>query len=304
MSDLLVTGLRGFVGSHLAERGGMVDLLLEGRRVDLEDEAAVHAAVARIRPRAVIHLAAVSSLGQAWRDEDHTLRVNFGGTHHLLKALRAAGFTGRMLYVSSAEVYGSVAAESLPVSETQPLRPRNPYAVAKVASEALCYQWSQSGPFEIVIARPFNHIGPRQRPDFAVSDFARQAIAFRRGVGSPVLKVGDVDATRDFTDVRDIAQAYLALLDAGANGEAYNVCSGIERSMRELIDGLFDASGVRMPLQVAPDRMRAPGQRRMQGDNRKLAQRTGWTPGIPIARTLADIVDDWESRTAATDDRT
>lgn len=296
MSTILVTGLSGFVGSYFADRGDVVDLRVDDRLVDLASAAEVEAAVRRLRPSAVIHLAAQSSVALSHEDAAATYRVNFDGTFHLLRALRSCGFAGRMLYVGSGDVYGSVAQESLPVTEDAPLRPRNPYAVSKVAAEALCYQWSQTGPFEIVVARPFNHIGPRQSPTFAVADFARQVVAYRQGRGPAILAVGDIDATRDFTDVRDIVDAYLELLAHGRNGEAYNVCSGVERSLREIIEGLLEAAGVRMEIQVAAERLRPSEQRRMRGSFAKLHSHTGWKPRIPLARTLADIVAYWEGK--------
>lgn len=296
MSTILVTGLSGFVGSYLAGLPGVADLQLDGRAVDLVAPHEVQAAVARLQPSAVIHLAAQSSVALANDDAASTYRVNFDGTFNLLRALKACDFRGRMLYVGSGDVYGKVGAESLPVTEDTPLRPRNPYAVSKVAAEALCYQWSQTGPFEIVMARPFNHIGARQSPVFAVSDFARQVAAFRRGQGPGTLVVGDIDATRDFTDVRDVVAAYQALLANGRNGEVYNVCSGVERSLREIIEGLFAAAGVRMAIEVDPARLRPSEQRRMLGSFARLQAHTGWRPRIALPETLADIVAYWEGR--------
>lgn len=295
MTTTLVTGASGFVGSYLAERPGVVDLRLEGEAVDLRSAAQVHAAVARIRPDAVIHLAAQSSVALAFKDPHGTFEVNFTGTCHLLEGLREAGFRGRLLYVGSGEVYGAVPEDELPVREDVPLRPRNPYAVSKVAAEALCYQWSQTGPFEVVIARPFNHIGPRQSPTFAVADFARQIVAHRRAGGAGPLLVGDIDATRDFTDVRDIVVAYTELLARGRNGEAYNVCSGVERTLREIIEELFRASGTRMNIEVAADRLRPSEQRRMRGSYDKLRAHTAWEPRMSLRQTLADIVAYWEA---------
>jgi len=290
VTALLVTGLSGFVGSHLAQQAPAADLCLEGQLVDLRDAAAVLRAVRAIEPQSVIHLAAQSSVALALEDADETYRVNFTGTLNLLRALRDAGFQGRMLFVGSGDVYGSVPPELLPVTEGVPLRPRNPYAVSKVAAEALCYQWSQSGPFEIVMARPFNHIGPGQSAQFAVADFARQLAAYRRGQGPDRLKVGDISATRDFTDVRDIVRAYLALLSDGINGEAYNVCSGVERSLGDIIEALFEAGGTRMQVEVDAQRLRPSEQRRMRGSFAKLQSHTGWEPRIPLGQTLEDIL--------------
>lgn len=294
MTKLLVTGLSGFVGSYLAERDDVVDLGVDGRPVDLTSRPEVVAAVARLRPEAVIHLAAQSSVAHSHKDPASTYRVNFEGTLHLLEALKEAEFRGRMLYVGSGDVYGAVSPDRLPVGEDAPLRPRNPYAVSKVAAEALCYQWSQTGPFDIVMVRPFNHIGPRQSVAFAVADFARQIAAYRRGDAPAVLRVGDIDATRDFTDVRDIVTAYVDVLSRGRTGEVYNVCSGTEHSLREIIEGLLDAAGVRMTMEVDAQRLRPSEQRRMCGSYAKLRAHTGWEPRIPLRKTLADIVEYWD----------
>lgn len=286
--------MSGFVGSHLATHSGAVALACDEHPVDLADSEQVEKAVAHVRPQQVIHLAAQSSVGLAIRDPAATYRTNFNGTLNLLTALRENGFAGRMLYVGSGDVYGSVPEERLPVMEDQPLRPRNPYAVSKVAAEALCYQWSQTGPFEIVMARPFNHIGPRQSPLFAVSHFARQIVACQTGRAAPRLQVGDIDVTRDFTDVRDIVRAYMVLLRAGRNGEAYNVCCGVDRSLRQIIEALCDVCGVEVELEITPDRLRPSEQRRMRGSFEKLRADTGWEPEIPFEQTLRDIVEYWQ----------
>jgi GDP-4-dehydro-6-deoxy-D-mannose reductase len=294
VTPLLVTGLTGFVGSYLAGEEGVFDLCVDGRLADLRIASEVEAAVAAVQPQAVIHLAAQSSVGISLDDPRQTFDVNFGGTLNLLSALRARNFRGRMLYVGSGDVYGSVPEGRLPVAEDTPLHPRNPYAVSKVAAEALCYQWSQAGLFEIVMARPFNHIGPRQNTNFAVSDFARQLVACRKGKAPPRLRVGDIDITRDFTDVRDIVRAYLALLATGRNGEAYNVCSGVERSLRQIVEALSQACGIEVDIEVDTDRLRPSEQRRMCGSPAKLRADTQWEPAVPFDTTLRDIIAYWE----------
>jgi GDP-4-dehydro-6-deoxy-D-mannose reductase len=292
---VLVTGLSGFVGSHCAELLPAVDLA-HGGWVDLRDAQRVRAAVKAAAPEAVIHLAAQSSVPASIEDPKQTYEINFFGTLNLLEALKAQGFTGTMLYVGSADVYGAVAESALPITEACPARPLNPYAVSKVAAEALCYQWSRSSGFRIVVARPFNHIGPRQSAQFAVSDFARQIVACRKGRGPACLRVGDIDTTRDFTDVRDIVRAYAALLQSGRSGEAYNVCSGVERSLREVIHTLLEASGVDMEIQVDPQRLRKVEQRRMRGSSAKLQADTGWTPQVSFEQTLIDTLDYWDRK--------
>lgn len=278
---------------------GAVDLRLDGRLADLRNYEETAGAIRSLQPRSVIHLAAQSSVAQSLDDPEETYRVNFSGTLNLLRALHDCAFRGRLLFVGSGDVYGSVPESLLPVAEDVPLRPRNPYAVSKVAAEALCYQWSQTGPFEIVMARPFNHIGPGQNTHFAVADFARQVVAHRNGRAPARLAVGDIRVTRDFTDVRDIVRAYAALLERGVNGEAYNVCSGVERSLSDIIEVLFETSGVRMEVAVAPERLRPSEQRRMRGSFEKLRTHTDWEPEIPLNQTLRDILAYWEQKDQA-----
>lgn len=297
--SVLVTGMSGFVGSHFAQRTAAIDLTENGNRVDLLDPQRVRRAVHAAAPTAVVHLAAQTSVPASVQDPRRTYEVNFFGTLNLLQALRDTGFTGTMLYVGSADTYGRVAESELPITEAHPSRPLNAYAVSKVAAEALCYQWSQSGPFEIVMARPFNHIGPRQSTRFAVADFGRQIAMASMGLSPAVLSVGDVDTTRDFTDVRDIVRAYALLLERGRNGHVYNVCSATERSLRELIDGLCSAAGIEMRIQVAPERLRAVEQRRMCGSYEKLRAETGWEPIVPLGQTLRDILQYWTERAAS-----
>lgn len=291
--ELLATGLSGFVGSHLAQRLPAIDLLYGGRIADLRKLDEVRAAIDSAKPDAVIHLAAQSSVPSSFSSPALTYQVNFEGTLNLLLALKEAGFRGRMLYVGSADSYGAVSEAELPIGEERPLKPLSPYAVSKAAAEALCYQWSQTGPFEIVMARPFNHVGPGQSARFAIASFARQIAAYRVGRGGPRIIVGDADTTRDFTDVRDIVDAYADLLERGRNGEAYNVCSGVERSVREVIRAMMQAVGVDMEIEVDAGLLRKGEQRRMVGSYAKLQADTGWQPAIPFAQTLIDTLDYW-----------
>jgi GDP-4-dehydro-6-deoxy-D-mannose reductase len=293
--SVLVTGLTGFVGSHCAQQLPAAALADQGGSVDLRDPDRVKNAVRAISPQAVIHLAAQSSVPASVENPRQTYEINFLGTLNLLQALHDTRFQGTMLYVGSADLYGAVPFAQLPITEQCPARPLNPYAVSKVAAEALCYQWSRTADFKIVVARPFNHIGPRQSTQFAVSAFARQIVACRKGRAPPLLRVGDIDTTRDFTDVRDIVRAYVSLLASGRNGEAYNVCSGVERSLRDVIRAMLDASGVRMEIQVDPQRLRSLEQRRMRGSFAKLKADTGWQPEIPFEQTLIDTLNYWDT---------
>ncbi len=295
---LLVTGASGFVGRHVRQQADCVPLEAPGGpMVDLRDYGALCEAVRRVRPERVLHLAAQSFVPASFANPAETFAVNFTGTFHLLRALAEAGFRGRLLHVGSGDMYGLVPPERLPIREDYPLRPRSPYAVSKVAAEALCYQWSQTGPFEVLLARAFNHTGPGQSGRFAVPGFAAQIAAIGRGRRGPVVEAGDIDVTRDFCDVRDVVRAYLLLLEHGGNGEVYNVCSGEERSLRAIIDRLIALAGVRARIVPRAERMRRAEQRRMRASNEKLRRETGWRPEIPWERTLRDTLEYWK-RTA------
>ncbi|MNF37156.1 GDP-6-deoxy-D-mannose reductase [compost metagenome] len=218
------------------------------------------------------------------------------GTLNLLQALKRRGFCGTFLYVSSGDVYGQVEEKNLPISECLAPRPRNPYAVSKVAAELLCQQWSYSEPWRIVIARPFNHIGPGQGESFVIPSMARQLIRVRQGLQPAQLEVGDVDVTRDFLDVRDVLQAYLGLLEHGRNGEIYNVCSGVEWRVRDLIMQMAGLTGVEVELVQDASRLRLSEQRRVVGCSNKLQKETGWKPGVSITKTLQSVLSEWEAR--------
>jgi GDP-4-dehydro-6-deoxy-D-mannose reductase len=242
----------------------------------------------------VIHLAAQSAVPDALRDPETTLSVNLLGTLHLLQALDAHGFRGQLLYVGSGDVYGNVPEDCLPVNETWLPHPRNPYAVSKLAAEALCWQWHASEGMRVVLARPFNHIGPGQSDRFVVSSIARQLAEIRRGTRSGVIRVGRLDTSRDFTDVRDVVDAYLALLRHGEPGEVYNVCSGVERAIGSILEQLIVLAGVDVRAEEEQARVRSSEQIRMRGDPGKLIRATGWQPKIPIEVSLFEVLAYWE----------
>lgn len=292
--SILVTGLSGFVGSHIAADLYPLPLALDGEPVDIRDADAVRAAVDLVRPQAVLHLAAQSSVRASFDDPAQTQQINFLGTLNLLNALRDTGFAGRFLFASSGDIYGLVQEGELPITEAQPARPRSPYAVSKAATELLCYQWSQTGPFDVLVARPFNHIGPRQSTQFAVSDFARQIARAHLCKAPPVLTVGDIDATRDFTDVRDVVHAYMRILKDGISGKTYNICSGVERSLRSIIEQMSQMIGIPVQCTVDAARLRPAEQRRVRGSYEQLQRDTGWQPGIEFAQTLGDMIEYWE----------
>ena len=294
---ILLTGASGFVGGHFRAHLPALPLAgAGGERIDLRDEAAVRAAVETARPEAVVHLAARSHVPESVDNPREAITVNVVGTLNLLSALQDCGFRGRMVFVGSAEAYGAVSPEELPIVEERPLRPRNPYAASKAAAEALAYQWSQTAEFDIVMARPFNHIGPGQQPRFVVSDFGRQIAEIKLGRRPPVVRVGELEATRDFTDVRDTVRAYALLLKYGTNGEVYNVCSSQERSAGDLLGRLMEQGGVEAEVEAEETRKRPGEPRRFVGSFAKLERDTGWRPEISLETSLGDILRDWERR--------
>jgi GDP-4-dehydro-6-deoxy-D-mannose reductase len=292
---LLVVGDTGFVGKHaLTQWPQAKGLAHVTGGIDICNKPALLAYLAKNVPETVLHLAALSFVPDSFKAPEKTFEVNFLGTLHLLEALAESGFRGRLLFVGTGDAYGLVPTDALPIKEAQPLRPRNPYAVSKVAAEALCYQWSQTGPFEVVMARPFNHIGAGQAPTFAISDFARQIAQISAGQRPPILEVGNIDVTRDFTDVKDVLKAYSLLMDKGHNGEVYNVCSGVERSVRSLVERLLQLAGIEAEIKNDPARFRPSDQPRVCGDHEKLSDHTGWQPEVSMDDTLLNLYRYWE----------
>ncbi len=302
----LVTGATGFAGRHLIERldGPLVAWHRPGgtppferpnvqwRPVDLTDRQAVEAAVAAEPPQAIYHLAGAPSVRTSWRNPVPHLRVNVLGTHHLLEAVRVAGSSCRVLVVSSAQVY---AAADDPLGEDAPLVPPSPYGLSKLGQEQLALRTIVEDGIDVVVARPFNHVGPGQSPEFAVSHFARQIARAEAGLVPPVLHVGNLDARRDTTDVRDVVAAYQALVGSGTTGRAYNICSGRAPMMRELLETLCGLSTVTMAIETDAERLRPNDVPVIVGDSSRIANEIGWAPVIPLARTLQDTLDSWRA---------
>jgi len=302
---LLVTGQNGFVGRHLqaALAAGQYPgwNLIAHQAHDLLQPHSLDAWLQQQHPQgpidAVIHLAGQTFVPAAFNDPERTLQVNLLGTLHLLQALKRRGFAGTFLYVSSGDVYGQVAPEHLPIRETLAPQPRNPYAVSKVAAELLCLQWGLTEPgWRVLVARPFNHIGTGQAASFVLSNMAQQLQQIRQGRQAPVLQVGDVDVTRDFLAVEDVLAAYFALLAQGQAGEIYNVCSGHERCVRDLITDMALQADLDVRLEQDAQRLRRAEQRRVVGDNHKLQAHTGWQPRHDLGATLRAVFHDWEER--------
>ncbi len=272
---------------HLAEVGDEAVGL--DADLDVTDAAGLAAALSSVAPDAVCHLAAQASVGRSWTEARSTFDVNAVGVLNLLEAASAVPHPPRVLLVSSAEVYGTVTPDQLPLREDDPFRPASPYAVSKAAAELLGLQaWLGRG-LQVVRVRPFNHTGPGQAPDYVVPSLARQ-VAAAVASGADHLDVGNLAARRDLTDVRDVVRAYRMLLADGRPGEVYNVCRGRSVAIEEVAQRLLAAAGVDLPLVVDPARVRPVDLPDLRGDPARLFAATGWVPEIELDRTLAEVL--------------
>jgi GDP-4-dehydro-6-deoxy-D-mannose reductase len=266
---------------------------------DLDDPAAAAGVVEAVVPDRILHLAGQSSVQQSWLDPGGTLRTNVMGIVHVLDAARERGMRPDVLVVGSAEEYGRVAPEEMPIREDAPLRPASPYAVSKVAQAALALLYGPAGGMRVVLTRTFHHTGPGRGEAFAESSFARQIAEIEAGLRPHVLRVGNLDAVRDFADVRDVVRAYWLLLEKGEAGSVYNVCTGRGRRIRELLDALLASTRARVEVRVDPERLRPSDVPVQVGDPSRLRAATSWEPRVPLEETLLDLLDDWRQRTAA-----
>jgi GDP-4-dehydro-6-deoxy-D-mannose reductase len=308
MRRVLVTGCGGFVGPYVTEalvREGFrvwgvdekreaADASLEGYvTLDLSDGNAVGALIDDVSPDAIVHLAAQSSAGKSYAEPFATLTRNIIPVLNVLESVRKCGQRTRVLAVGSGEVYGPVSEADLPLRESRGPNPVNPYALSKAIQEQCCAQYASLYGTDVVMTRSFNHTGAGQRDTFVLPSFARQVSEIRRGKREPTLDVGDLDLRRDFTDVRDVARAYVELVKAGGSGEVYNVCSGTSRSLRDLLGLLCRAAGVSPEIRVDPRRVRPNDIRDLRGDPSKIERETGWSSRIDIADTLEWLLGFW-----------
>jgi GDP-4-dehydro-6-deoxy-D-mannose reductase len=302
---VLITGASGFAGGYLARACAAVgDSVLgvsrtgdtpagEGRALDLRDGEATRATFRDAAPEVVYHLAALSSVGQSWEDPARTIQDNVASATNVLEALRLEAPRARVVWVSSCEVYGTSA--QLPIEESAPMHPANPYAVSKAAGELLADVYADAHGLDVVRVRPFNHTGPGQRPTFIVSSLAKQ-LAEAKVAGAQALEIvtGNPDTRRDFTDVRDVARAY-RLLAQGALDSIYNVSSGHSISAAEHVQLLAElAAPIELNHEVDPSRIRSHEVMDLRGANARIKRATGWQPEIPFRQTMQDIVDWWE----------
>lgn len=307
----LITGINGFVGEHLSRlllqngdevygtivEGSFVNPAVPIHTMDITNAEETARVIASIRPEVIYHLAGFSNVGLSWKRPALTFDVNVKGTVNLLEAVRACGIADsvRILVIGSSEQYGMITPAQCPVSELVPLSPTNPYAISKGAQEQLATLYHKAYGLHTVMVRAFNHIGPMQAAIFVVSDFCRQVAEIERGLHEPILRVGNLAAIRDFTDVRDIVRAYSLLTKHGVAGEIYNVGQGSSRSVQSILDTILSQASVPIQVEVDPAKLRPIDMPIVEADTAKLKAATGWQPEIPLEQTIADTLAYWRA---------
>lgn len=314
---ILITGITGFVGSHLAEYA----LAKEGVEVygtvrwrsrmdnvehiqdrihlldcELRDNVAVRKTLEEVRPDYIFHLAAQSFVPTSWKAPAETLTTNILSELNLLESIRDLNLDTRIHVAGSSEEYGLVFEDEAPITEDNPLRPLSPYAVSKVTQDYLAYQYNQSYGIFTVRTRAFNHTGPRRGQVFVTSDFSRQVVLIEKGKKEPVIEVGNLEARRDFSDVRDIVRGYWLSLEKGEPGEVYNLGSGRAVTIQEMLDLILSMSDVKIEVRQMPERMRPSDVELLLCDYSKFNRATGWEPEIPLEKTIKDLLDYWRER--------
>jgi len=313
---VLITGITGFAGSHLAElalkKGVDVFGTVRWRSrlenieqikndvklvdCDMRDFCSVKSALKKVNPDYIFHLAAQSFVPSSWSAPHETMTTNIIGQLNFFEAIRDLGINPVMQIACSSEEYGFVHPEEVPITEENPLRPLSPYAVSKVAQDMMGYQYYKSYGLKIVRTRGFNHTGPRRGEVFVTSNFAKQIAEIETGKREKVIHVGNLDARRDFSDVRDIVRAYWLTVEKGEPGEVYNVASGIAYKISEILKKLLSFSSINVDVVQQQERMRPSDVEVLLGSYEKFNKRTGWKPEIPFDRTLSDLLDYWRAR--------
>ncbi|MDL2324561.1 GDP-mannose 4,6-dehydratase [Ruminococcaceae bacterium OttesenSCG-928-A16] len=305
----LIVGGAGFVGgylaSHLAGAYGceVFATHLPGEptegieaqftQLDILDLGAIEALLAHVQPNFIFHLAAQSSVAHSWQNPDITLDVNIKGSTHLLQAVQKSGQAPRILLIGSGDEYGAVRPQDIPVQEDILPRPGNIYAVSKVCQNMLGSVYAKAYGLQTIMVRAFNHIGPRQTPAFVVADFCKQVAEIEAGKREPVLRVGNLTATRNFTDVRDVVAAYALLAQKGQVGETYNVGSGHSVVVRSILQQILELATCPITVEVDPQKLRPIDVPVVEVDIRKIQAATGWQPKIPLQQTLQQTLEYW-----------
>jgi GDP-4-dehydro-6-deoxy-D-mannose reductase len=315
---ILITGITGFAGSHLADyildnhpdaqvyglvrwRSRMENILHIEDRIyltegDLKDMGSLKKCLAEIHPDRIFHLAAQSFVPTSWKCPAETFAINAVGQINLFEAVLSLGISPGIQIAGSSEEYGQVNSDEVPMKETNPLRPLSPYAVSKVAQDLLGWQYFKSYGLKVIRTRGFNHTGPRRGEVFICSNFAKQIVEIEKEKREPVIHVGNLEAKRDFTDVRDMVRAYWLSLEKGEQGEVYNLGTGKTYSMQEILDMLLDISQVDVKIEVDPNRLRPSDVPVLLSDSSKFRKLTGWEPLIPFRQSLQDLLEYWRER--------
>ncbi len=316
LTRALITGITGFAGSHLAElllkenvevygvqrwrsKNDNIEHIknqIQFHEADLLDAHSLYKVIEEVKPKFVFHLAAQSYVQSSWASPANTLEVNITGSVHLFEAVRKSGLDVTIQIACSSEEYGKVMPDELPIKETNPLRPLSPYAVSKIAMDYLGYQYYESYGVKIIRTRGFNHTGPRRGDVFAESTFAKQIAEIEKGISKPVVYVGNLEAKRDYTDVRDMVRAYYLSVQKCQPGEVYNISSGNAWRIRDVLDMLLSMSSVKIKVVPDKDRMRPSDVEVLIGDASKFRKITGWKPEIPFQKTLEDLLNYWRKK--------
>ena len=314
---VLITGITGFVGSHLADyllslgsieiygierwrsRTENIEHIRDKIKLvgcDIRDSISVTETIGKIKPDKIFHLAAQSFVPSSWQAPQESLTTNIIGELNVFEAVRAVNINPVIQIAGSSEEYGLVLPDELPIKETNPLRPLSPYAVSKVGQDFLGYQYYKSYNMNIIRTRAFNHTGPRRGEVFASSNFAKQIVEIEKNKREPVIFVGNLDARRDFSDVRDVVRAYWLATEKCLPGEVYNISSGKALSIKEMLDLLLKISKVKVEIKQDSARTRLSDVNVLLGDNTKFCKQTGWKPEIPFEQTLKDLLEYWRGK--------
>lgn len=313
MTTALITGVAGFAGSHLTDlllqdnTTNVVGILhpqheiqhleehsrLKIYREDILQWRRLNEVIAEIKPSVVYHLAGLAHVQESWTYRIATIETNFVGSLYLIEACRQLPVFPKILLVGSADCYGIVPEKEQPIRESHPLVPSSPYALSKIAQESLGLQYAQADKLPVYLSRSFNHTGPRQKESFVCSAFARQIAEAELNPEKNILRVGNLSARRDFSDARDVACAYQAILSNGRPGEPYNVCSGSAVSIQQVLEILLSFTDRQLRVEVDPERFRPVDMPLLLGSAEKLKEDTGWTPRFDIHQTLKDLLNYW-----------